>query len=88
MELPMRKSTFALALSFLSAIVWFGSQLNQPHAAEDAKPARQKWEYRVDILQGRSVPQEQLNRDGEDGWELCAIYNYQNDRLLYFKRPK
>jgi hypothetical protein len=33
----MRKSTFAIAVSFLAAFVWFGAQLNQPRAAEDDK---------------------------------------------------
>ena len=33
--------------SFLAAIVWLGSQLNQPHAAEQEKPAAQKWEYQI-----------------------------------------
>ena len=68
----MRKSTFALAVSFLAAFVWFGAQLNQPRAAEDAaKPASQKWEYRWQQSEHASAAS--LNEIGEQGWEACGV---------------
>jgi hypothetical protein len=75
----MRKSTFAIALPFLAAIVWFGSQLNQPRAAEDAaKPAIQKWEYHCQ--DNGEIDQAALNNLGEKGWEACGISTYITSR--------
>jgi hypothetical protein len=72
LEAAMRKSTFALAVSFLAALVWFGAQLNQPRAAEDAgKHAIQKWEYRWQ--QSENTSPASLNEMGEQGWEACGV---------------
>ncbi|HTQ39770.1 MAG TPA: hypothetical protein VMJ32_12145 [Pirellulales bacterium] len=45
----MRKSTFALAQTFLVAILWLGLQDSQPRAAEETKPTMQKWEYHFEL---------------------------------------
>ena len=63
----MRKSTFALALSFLAAIVWLGSQLNQPRTAENAKLAVQKWEYSLIHGFGGGPNDDRLKTAGERG---------------------
>jgi hypothetical protein len=62
----MRKTTLILALSVLAGIAWLGPQLNQPRAAENAKPAIQKWEYKVvtgDI--GSDILMRQIGADGD-----------------------
>jgi hypothetical protein len=86
----MRKSRYILALSFLAAVVWLGAQLNQPRAAENGKPAVQKWEYKVftnDI--GDNIA---INQFGADGWELCgysqSVMNGSQFSTAIFKRPK
>ncbi len=87
----MRKSTFALALSFLVAIAWFGMRVNQPRAAEDAKPAVQKWEYRLGQLNAtnRSLATDDLNKLGNDGWELSSATQLNGlDTILIMQRPK
>jgi len=64
----MRKTTLILALSFLAAVVWLGAQLNQPRAAENAKPIADTWEYRVES----DYEKGNLNQLGKQGWEICA----------------
>ena len=51
----------------------------------------QKWEYRT--IQSRSYPGEsELNRLGQDGWELVAVVIETPTACIgfvaYFKRPK
>lgn len=89
----MRRSTFALALSLLTAIAWFGMQGNQPRAAEDAKPAVQKWEYHLEQqnMTNRSLTTESLNKLGNDGWELCTATPFPGgsyDAVYTLKHPK
>ena len=87
----MRKLTFALALSFLVAIAWFGMQGNRPRAAEDAKPAVQKWEYHLDQenVSNRPLAAENLNKLGNDGWELASTAQIHDiDMIFTMKRPK
>ncbi len=46
-----------------------------------------RWEYMEFDLSAEWMPtsrKEQLNRLGQDGWELCAIYD---GDILIFKRP-
>ena len=84
----MRKSTFALALAFLAAIVWLGSQLNQPHAAEGGKAEGQKWEYQISwrVNNDDTVS---LNKLGDQRWEMCgAAIQPRGDAVLFFKRSK
>ena len=89
LEVPMRKSTFAIALSFLAAIVWLGSQLNQPRTAENAKPAVQKWEYL--LFHGfRGPSDDRLKTAGEKGWEACGIApdgSTTENVIVLLKRP-
>jgi hypothetical protein len=63
--------------------------------AQRSSPTKQTWEYRVDMVPGKSLsspedPMQQaaiqslLSQRGADGWELAAVgANY-----YYFKRPK
>ena len=88
----MRKSTFALALSFLVAVAWFGLQGNRPRAAEDAKPAVQKWEYHLEQMNvsNRPLVAENLNKLGNDGWELATAVQLTGggwDSVFTMKRP-
>jgi hypothetical protein len=83
----MRKSTFAIALSFLIAVAWIGLHGESPRAAE-AKPAVQKLEYRhlswnATLLEGQT-----MNELGDQGWEFCGTVRGDNYTSLIFKRPK
>jgi hypothetical protein len=83
----MRKSTFALALSFLVAIAWFGLHGSQPRAAEPAQ-AVQKWEYH-NVISTRARGKEDLDKLGSDGWEMCGVLpSKDGGGDIYFKRPK
>ena len=84
----MRKSTFALALSLLVAIVWLGLQGNQPRAADDAKPQRQKWEYLLDRVDSQFIKADYLNKKGDQGWEFCGLAGGSVEWSCVFKRPK
>ncbi len=89
----MRRSTFALALSLLAAMAWFGMQGSQPRAAEDAKPAVQKWEYRLEQMNvsNRPLAAENLNKLGNDGWELATAVQLSGggyETVYTLKRPK
>ncbi len=84
----MRKSTFAIALVFLATIVWLGLQGNQPQAADNAKPAAQKWEYKV-VESNLEFKDADLNAIGDKGWEICGLdFNLQAHNTVVFKRPK
>jgi hypothetical protein len=89
----MRKSTFTVALVLLAVLVWFGLQGGQPRAADAAKPAAQKFEYKQDEwshLDGGST----LNVLGDEGWEMCGVIPKRvssprpDDAVVIFKRPK
>jgi hypothetical protein len=41
-----------------------------------------QWEYLIDHATETYSPD--LNKLGNDGWELCAVDDY----VMYFKRPK
>jgi hypothetical protein len=88
LEVSMRKSTFTLAVSLFAAILWIGLQGNQPHAAEDAKPIMQKWEYHLEFgIGGDSAAS--LNKLGADGWEMCGLTTSSSTiTVAAFKRPK
>jgi len=50
-----------------------------------------RWEYKhmVINLAEQSVPSEdELNRLGAEGWELCGAFTHHEAAHLYFKRPK
>jgi hypothetical protein len=89
LEDPMSKSTFLLALSLLVAIVWFGLAANHPRAAEETKPAVQKWEYKSvwgGALPGNDGP---FNELGAEGWEACGFTTEPHgNQIVLFKRPK
>ncbi len=91
----MRKSSCAFALSFLVAIAWLGSQLNQPRAAEvnKAEP-KQKWEYKYDLWNmgiDRGAITKDFNKLGDEGWKLITSFrqNQADNPWMYvvFKRP-
>lgn len=44
-----------------------------------------KWEYKEVIL--NFMPQTDLNRFGEEGWELIVSYPRGSDTYYIFKRP-
>ena len=88
----IRKSSFALALAFLAAIVWLGFRIDQPHAAENAPPAAKQWEYRVYQNRG-DLPEGDLNALGKEGWENCGFATAPlsptvSRMTLVFKREK
>jgi hypothetical protein len=45
---------------------------------------RQAWEYK----DGANLQIEQINRIGEDGWELVQVVTYGRDYYYIFKRPR
>lgn len=47
------------------------------------------WEYKeVTVVEGR-LTEEQLNANGDAGWELIAVVAFDRYRLQYlFKRPR
>lgn len=63
--------------------------------AQRSRPMQQAWEYRVDMVPGKTVsaaedPTQQaaihslMNQRGADGWELAGVGGY----YYYFKRPR
>jgi hypothetical protein len=89
----MRKSTFALVIVLMVAVVWLGTQRNQPRAADDIKQSGPQWEYRVEELNfsDRGGTKGHLNELGNGGWELITVHTSgQNNWIAYsiFKRPK
>jgi hypothetical protein len=72
----MRKRIMLAALvlaSLLCAGFAFARQEPQPHA---------RWEYKA------TCTRPDLNRLGEEGWELTAVTQDGNVACLYFKRRK
>jgi hypothetical protein len=85
----MRTLAFVLALPLLVAIAWLGLHGNSPRAAEAAKPAVQKLEYRQvnwNLLQVGAT----LKDLGAEGWEMCGVIPEEPsaDTAVIFKRPK
>ena len=84
----MRKVTFAVALVLLAVIAWFGLQGSPPRAADAAKPAMQKFEYKnIDW----ATAQTGLSNYGVDGWEVCGVVpnpSTVDNSTVILKRPK
>jgi hypothetical protein len=87
LEVPMRPSTFAVALSFLIAFAWIDLHGDPPRAAE-AKPSIQKLEYRNISWNATGLEGQTLNDLGDQGWEMCGTVRGDNYTTLIFKRPK
>ncbi len=87
-EPVMRKSLPIVILSVLLTAIACLTFAGRPQAAEDAKTAKrvQKWEYRSGALEGI----DDLNKVGEDGWEVCAMsFDDKGDpSQAWLKRPK
>jgi hypothetical protein len=84
----MRKSAFSAALVLLAVIAWFGLQGSPPRAADSAKPAVQKFEYKT-VDWGSA--QYGLNQYGAEGWELCGVVPDRSATInstVILKRPK
>jgi hypothetical protein len=71
---------------------------NSDATAGCAPPLCSAWEYLVKYVSGGPMPERELNKYGEDGWELCGIAstpepsrsmsNAWPDVIAYtFKRP-
>ena len=83
-------STFTAALFLLAVVVSFGLQGNPPRAADAAKPATQKLEYRI-VNGGLVTAGKTLSDLGEQGWEVCGVVPgtaTESDKEVIFKRPK
>jgi hypothetical protein len=76
----MRNRTILFGVVALSAI-YLVSSMPQGQTADNLR-VRQQWEYKV----GANAAD--LNKLGEDGWELVATTASQNAYQYYFKRPK
>ena len=84
------KIPMALAALLLCLIGW-----THFAKAQRSSAMKQTWEYRVDVIPGKTVSspedpthqaavQSLLNQRGADDWELAAVGGY----YYYFKRPK
>lgn len=64
----------------------------KPAKADEVSGTTTKWEYRV--VSGQDGTAEDLNRYGDQGWELVSVISVGDDRgnfrnqRFYFKRPK
>jgi hypothetical protein len=45
----------------------------------------QKWEYKLVATQ---LSEQEINKLGEEGWELIQVTHEGFSRAMYFKRPK
>lgn len=47
----------------------------------------QQWEYKVEMITPVSCSKAELNKYGEDGWELVGMYKESGYTYAVFKRP-
>jgi hypothetical protein len=87
----MRRSIVGLAAvcGLILAVAWFSRA--PVGAQEKPNPAAQKWEYKVvlpAILDDPRENQDQLNKLGAEGWDLCAARVGGGPSYFILKRPK
>ncbi len=77
------KKTLAMLLVviFLLCFTAWGTHAQ----SERSNPMKQKWEYKWIKLTDADT---EMNRMGEDGWELVGIMPAQWGSAVVFKRPK
>ena len=54
------------------------------YAQTQKTPQHTKWEYR----DSANIQIEEMNKFGEEGWDLVEVVTYGQDQLYIFKRPK
>lgn len=75
----------AAALTLGLLLLWIPASSGQP---PDAKPAA-PWEYKTFFGLNRQTNDEELNRLGQEGWELVAVGDDPRGLVRYvFKRLK
>ncbi len=47
-----------------------------------------KWEYMIEANVYNHVDLERLNKQGEEGWELCAVWPSEKGLSILYKRQK
>ena len=77
-------------LAFITILSWLSLDASGQRVAE--KVARQQWEYII-VSKGlgeftsTNVP-EWLEKNGNEGWEMCDVIQHSQSRQFVFKRPK
>ncbi len=71
-------------------IVFAGYALVRNPSQAQVPQQRTLWEYKAEINQGGDgIATEQLNRLGEQGWELVSVWHAENRNSHFvLKRPK
>ena len=87
----MRKPSAAMILSLMLALSWTSFFASRPRAADERKPSRVKWEYKVETVRTAkdeeaqiAAFQDQLKELGQQGWEFSQIQG----SAVVLKRPK
>jgi hypothetical protein len=76
----MNKASLSIVLSIVSLTIFLSITAS---AQEPKRP--EKWEYKF----GKCSSESELNKEGDEGWELVAVFADRNSSCLsYFKRPK
>ena len=92
----MCKRFVVMILSLLLVMPCVGFRAENSQAAEQTRPAAQKWEYKVVVLRTEEKKEATdkekteavegaLNELGEQGWELVQVHFI---KIGIFKRPK
>ncbi|MCF6148749.1 MAG: hypothetical protein E3K37_08830 [Candidatus Kuenenia sp.] len=73
-----------LAVTFVFSLSLPLHRENNCFASE--KYAGDKYEYKVVRITSIGIPEDTLNAQGEEGWEIVLIYQEQRFKYLIFKR--
>jgi hypothetical protein len=73
MSSSQRLASVLIGLVLILGIAW---QFARGQAQPDRAKAVQKWEYKQTSIATGEDGATQLSKLGEDGWELVAVYSY------------
>lgn len=73
-----------LTVMFVFSLFFYMNKTNNCFAGE--KYAGDKYEYKVVRITSIGIPEDTLNIQGEEGWEIVLIYQEQRFKYLIFKR--
>ena len=90
----MRKPIAFVAIAVVFAVALFAIESNRPDAAAQGAAQRavpnQNWQYKTIVIESSHVAgssENELNKAGNRGWELCESVTHDTKTVLILKRP-
>lgn len=82
------RTSAVLIVGAVLGILGVGTVADRPSIAQDKPAPVVKWEYKTAFVGSggkQGEPEASMNKLGDEGWELVAVYTGNQG---YFKRPK